>query len=501
MTSERTRPETPSSGVLDPVKTDGTGDRAAAGPAVTVGRALDVAMSGGGIRAALFSGGALLAINQWCALPGARVDKLRAVSGSSLLLGRLIAASHLDITTKEVRTAGDLLRKELELIAKYGFTPSFARSSFLASTFWVGALLALDTTARRHLGDPGFPPWVAVPLGVIIGIAGYQLLRRQNPFSLERTSRTQIVPKDQEIRFDYNATRRCSALPTNDVGFVCTELPSGDPIVLTAHATHHSYGSPLQLYQAVGASAAFPFYSRTYSVGGKDLADGGIVDNLGVSDFQSGTSTNTVLVIDADVPDRTNHAAHTDSWAVAKEYLFLPAGFTVALLLGYGLLDTHADLIGLFFFLYLVFSFRAAIGLSLLVTRSQFRQMSVDVGAIPAAISSQNQLRLEAVRATGRSILKVSLRDRTAGQKHLDAKNMGTRLSPLSKVTSFEIIRTSYEATLRLLGLQADPSTVAWLEDADNQSNGPRRQKLSKARTTLRRVLAFTRQLLFGFTT
>jgi len=253
---------------------------------------LGVALSGGGVRAALFSVGALEAVCEYAEQHDKRLV-VSTVSGSALLA--------LELAWCDAPTDQDALRLVQERIARYAYWPR-RRWWLVASGVVVLSVLAYALLQYRHQSAAG-RTLSAEPLVAMAAIMMLALFRTQGiwyrPLRLtwrrRRPNLYTATPRD----FPMINERKLSL---NAFVFNATSLAEGtyasfDHAALSATAAVHEYAE---------ASAAFPgvFLPRGLPGASGLYADGGIYDNTGLTYFENHSpSPQHVIAIEAGIAE------------------------------------------------------------------------------------------------------------------------------------------------------------------------------------------------------
>lgn len=276
---------------------------------------IGLALSGGGVRAALFSLGVLLYLVQ--SRHNRRIAMVTSVSGGSITNAAVAAAGDLSEMTPE--SFAPVCCRLARRLTKHGsfFMPS--RKAW----FLYGVVLLLSLTALNAWGEwnYGNRPSIATLAGrslpsaaVTSALLVLQVLI-QTLFFRRRTQRDVYKRIISAMTADHrSAVRRAfqldaiSTLPPSNVQHVicATELTSGQPIFLSrnwVYSRTYGWGLPkVSPDRAVYASAAFPaafpplrLSTRRLEMGGGQynrnrpktllLADGGVYNNLGTDWF------------------------------------------------------------------------------------------------------------------------------------------------------------------------------------------------------------------------
>lgn len=279
------------------------------------GATIGVALSGGGIRAALFSLGALIGVVQMG--QAHRVRHLTSVSGASLT--NAAVAQKLDLsacaTVDDLQGVARPLANLLTWSGMFFISPA-AAAAFLKAllrgltafgAFGIGLPLVIALANRSELTDWGsglpHPPWptaaaillVAALIGVVLGRGRLQ----------EAVYGAALAKLPHNRRSDTLA-----ALPPSTVHhvFVATDLVSGSPIYFGrdfVFSPQYGWGRPAKLRTAVAvyASAAFPVVFPPRRIRRRHFAfqdgrsappypavlkltDGGVHNNLGTDWFE-----------------------------------------------------------------------------------------------------------------------------------------------------------------------------------------------------------------------
>ncbi len=275
-------------------------------------RTIDLALSGGGTRAALLSGGALIAVCEAEEAGAVNVGSITAVSGSALLLARVILrGSRFDAQEKPPPKRSSLIRTEVSDIWRHGFRP---RGVLLASgVLAIGLTLVLFSYLVPRLlmnNDPltEYPWCFVIPLAAMAAIGIPIAVHRSIPFNLGQTKgriESFLGYRRQHKFISSSAGDEVrAALPTEDVKFGVVNAYNGKASSICPWDAHTSEGYPngIPLGVLVKASAAVPFYTSSVVIDDQRFFDGGVVDNLGLSDHIDSQRRNQLLVVDASVP-------------------------------------------------------------------------------------------------------------------------------------------------------------------------------------------------------
>ena len=273
------------------------------------GRLVGVAISGGGVRAALFSLGACLYLDH----AGIRRDirLVTSVSGGSITNAVLAATG--DFATTDRATLERTASRFARALVKEGsfFFPGWRR--FLLASV---ALFIYPTVMPRVGGGPYWPAFwfytkTYVVLMMLLFLAKIVLLRRRTQAEvfarvLARATGDRVAFRD---RWKLQVELRLRDLPKSSVTHVlcATELHSGRPMYLArgwVFSPAYGWGEPdVRVRDAIYASAAFPaafpplrVRTSTLALAGGDiasdrprtllLADGGVFNNLGTDFFK-----------------------------------------------------------------------------------------------------------------------------------------------------------------------------------------------------------------------
>jgi predicted acylesterase/phospholipase RssA len=253
---------------------------------------IGVALSGGGVRAALFSAGALAEI---CRYAAARESRLlvSTVSGSSLLA--------LEIAWSDAKSDLEALKQVEERITAYAYWGR-RRWWVLLGIVVVGGFVGYSLWEHRHYSFPatvlGSIPFVA---GAVLLVAGF--FRTQGVWY-----RTSWLPIRWRVQGTSIYTAQASEfsrqpgrlLSLDDFVFNVTSMTRGVRESFGYNAK--SMAGPVRLFAE--ASAAFPGVFLPRPLPGEEglFADGGIHDNTGVSYFSDLQSPpQVVIAVDAGV--------------------------------------------------------------------------------------------------------------------------------------------------------------------------------------------------------
>jgi predicted acylesterase/phospholipase RssA len=284
---------------------------------------LGIALSGGGIRAALFSLGAML----YMCHSGLRrrVRVITSVSGGSITNAALVSAG--DLATMESLELQRAIVRAGRALAKEGafFLPSRKR---LVASALLGVAFPLIYTAITLvlLGSALFTTTNLVILGLFVPATVawfvFVLLLSRAPSQIRAydkiIARSTSESSNFKDRFQRQEKQTLSSLSDSSVChiFCATELNSGQPFYLTPrwlYTPAFGWGNAdLKVSEAVYASAAFPgaFPPLKVSVDQLDmsggsvahvrpkhflLADGGVFNNFGTEWFEDASEASTRL--------------------------------------------------------------------------------------------------------------------------------------------------------------------------------------------------------------
>lgn len=296
---------------------------------------INLCLSGGGIRAALFHLGVLYYLHIVNRLE--RVKRITSVSGGSILATHFAlrrtqyVAKFREIEDRSQRAAAEFVEFAQTDLRGYVFRRWIATLIFLS-----GALLVVLSGAWRWWSDVIVPYWRYWAVGVVAIVVAAALLRRRLARLIRRRTRIRLLEQGYDRFFSrhHETTNvRLGTLPDPnvlDLAIMGTSFTAGVPISfarrgITVHGLtpliRKNDGYPTA--RAVAASSAFPaafppvFLSKVEDLllGAGDPAasdhyvgDGGIYDNLGISNMVSrlpaaATATPSVLIVsDAGLP-------------------------------------------------------------------------------------------------------------------------------------------------------------------------------------------------------
>ncbi|HEY0889451.1 MAG TPA: patatin-like phospholipase family protein [Nocardioides sp.] len=253
---------------------------------------LGVALSGGGVRAALFSVGALDAVCEYAERQGKRLI-VSTVSGSALLA--------LELAWCDAPTDRDALRLVQERVARYAYWPR-RRWWLIASGVVVISALVYALLQYRHQSAAG-RTLSAQPLVAMAAIMMLALFRTQGiwyrPFGLTRRRRRPNLYTAMPRDFPMFVERKLSL---NAFVFNATSLAEGT----YASFDHTSFSATAAVREYAEASAAFPgvFLPRGLPGASGLYADGGIYDNTGLTYFENQSpSPQHVIAIEAGIAE------------------------------------------------------------------------------------------------------------------------------------------------------------------------------------------------------
>jgi len=285
---------------------------------------IGIAISGGGLRAAFFSLGALLYLVHSGLHRNVRL--ISSVSGGSIV--NMVVAMAGDFSESEPAAFGRLVGRVSKRMAKRGvfFWPGLTRTSLIVFLFvlWPGLWPALTIAGLSIMGAIDGWNWEIFWFnelwysGVMtILYLAYILFGRQH---IQQSSYRKFLAQAFPRGDSQQRTRRrqkLSLLPPSNVAHVlcATELTSGQPFYMSRHmvlSPVYGRGGPdISLSRAVYASAAFPIgfpplrlRSRKLNLtGGQDdeppkqlfLSDGGVFNNLGTETFSADSSAHIFL--------------------------------------------------------------------------------------------------------------------------------------------------------------------------------------------------------------
>ncbi|WP_314503876.1 patatin-like phospholipase family protein [uncultured Microbacterium sp.] len=285
---------------------------------------IGLAISGGGLRATLFSLGVVLYLSNSGA--NKRIRLISSVSGGSItnailaLLGDFSKASPERVKTVIGRAARRIANEGTFFLPGRAFWIGLSVSYFVA----IAILLALpmfdemSTRERWSLVQSSWwlPP-VIVAAFVLYMLGVFMLGRKGSQITAYSSFLVEVFKDDKAPRKQRNARAkeirqmRLSSLPDHDIQhvFCATELVSGRPFYMSARRlTSPAFGSceaNIPLNQAIYASAAFPGVFPPLRLGTRKLglrggeepirpgtlvlADGGVYNNLGTDWFEDST--------------------------------------------------------------------------------------------------------------------------------------------------------------------------------------------------------------------
>lgn len=411
-----------------------------------------LALSGGGIRAALFSAGALIAVAEaehdmskrsaLARYQGAgelNVASTTAVSGSSLLLGRLILqgakADHAGSRLHHLRT-------ETELLWRHGFRRRWP-GAFLLSALISAAIVAwaLDVFSPFQIRPEVL--WV-VPAALVAlltwrRLVGFTLDIRRGWIAWP-LARLRALWRQHRWHGNRHRQDDVSLLSDGPIRMVTTNLSSQEAALWDPWAPPSKRFGRASMHDLTKASAALPIYRSSVRLDGDPHFDGGVLDNLGVS-YGLHQPDGWVLSIDAGLPG--------DVVVPRSTKLF--------------------DKVRL-----------ATLGLG--------REWT----ALAATQSQQRDYLYTYLTANGRPYVKVRLTDgrhfsQPSGRERHD---LATKLSPLARHSGREVIREGYRGTCRALGRIETDETIAWINSLQKASlqDVPRRLGLPRLGRLLKRI-------------
>ena len=491
-----------------------------------------LALSGGGIRAALFSAGALIAVTEAeldlaPSSPLARhqgagdieVASTAAVSGSALMVGRMLMqkpnrGESFDQGVTRVRR----LRREVELLWRHGFRrrwPGALIITFacLLATAWAyDWLIRWDAANRQWMFDdrsPGLdwfgdvsdtPWWPEVAVVALAAVPVMLTWRRFAPFVLDirhgsftwrpfarlRALRRQIGWHGE--RHDRAAHR---LTPSGDVRFVSTDLADQRTCLSNPWDPPRTRFSSASLHDLTRASAAFPLYSSAVHLDGGPHVDGGVLDNLGVSHAMR-QSSGWVLSVDSSVPgdvsDR-HHPLRTFSGELVRMVLYVVSVLVLVALAGLAIRQFVAPewqplAASLLTLAVMIAGLRVLLGFWASELRLAFTDLRSEWTALAAIQAQQRDYLHTSLVVHDRPYRSVRLTDgrhfsQPSGRAQHD---LTTKLSPLAADSGREVIREGYRGTCRALGRVETDETIAWINSL--QPSWLRREWRSALRRT-----------------
>lgn len=418
---------------------------------------IGVAASGGGVRAALFTAGALFAVSEYANANDRRVV-VSTVSGSSLLA--------LEVAHSPHETDAEALRQVVSRVVRYGYWPGkrlWVLFSVLATT---GSVVGASwfnrdsSAAETTLWAAYWVTLVAVLIAALFRSQGIWYRRAKGLSRQPRLGRSSSIYRAMPDRFPAPERRR---LLLDSMVFNATSLTEG--------SCHFFQGSGLPANVPVRAfaeaSAAFPgvfMASKLPNHGDHLFADGGVVDNTGTLFFtRSQCPPHTVIALDAGLgvvpPPR-----HPYRWLNSLLNRVPRALFALtALLLASAVAATltHAA--------WLVTASGLFIGGSLTVVALALPVAFVD-GAVsdlrwlgrgwPITLRAASEERLVNAAAVQRDrggvLTVVRLRN---------AARAKTQLWPLDRAVAFQVLREGYREASAALGHTERPETNRFLGD------------------------------------
>lgn len=457
-----------------------------------------VALSGGGTRAALLSGGALLALHE----EEGRIDvaSIDAVSGSSLLLTRLLLAGE---STKEPGTGRQALLAELTSIRRSGFG-SPLRPTRLLATFVVALVGAYVIDAITGPVEPlssgvniRWPRAVnrALFLVPLLWGLGLWAMTRADPVRFGRRrdrdgARSFFSHHDPApLRTD---VERAGVLPSPDVWFGAAEVESSRMEWFSPYQDHPTLwaGGRAGPMQMALMSAAFPGLTPAVEVDGRRYIDGGALDLLALSRLttQPGRPSTAdvgpaaepatkVLSIDASVdplqptaPDPLRFRLR-DALSVGAQLLVVLIALRAAL--AFGVDPVSVSLLGVL--AVTLIGFRMILqGVSALVLGMKY-ELGLEARVVPMLQSTQRDLRIDRAKAAGLALTTIELR---ASAEFAPCAVLGHRIDLATKLGAMkgevgaDLVRFGYVEVKQVLGAEPWPSTLEWLEDLRRQA-GP----------------------------
>ncbi|GAA4091222.1 hypothetical protein GCM10023066_28500 [Nocardioides kongjuensis] len=249
---------------------------------------IGVALSGGGVRAALFCAGALRAIVRHAEFK----DKQLAVSGVS---GSALLA--FETAWSSASTDEEALEEAIERIVKYGY--------WLGRRWWaiaVVVLLSVSIAFPILQGSGSSTAGLLIAIGiaaVIAGLLAIGLFRTQGIFYRARPVAWHPLPiySARPSQFGRAPARR---LTLDHVVLNATSLNDGSYVSFD----RRTFPTDIPVSRLAEASAAFPgvFLPRRLPGRVETLADGGVHDNTGLTYFRRAERRpELVLAIDAGV--------------------------------------------------------------------------------------------------------------------------------------------------------------------------------------------------------
>lgn len=241
---------------------------------------VDLALSGGGTRAALLSLGALLAVSHAVDAGVVKVGKVRAISGSALVV--LEVALRLDGKIGEGKEIGltDSILQSAERTCRHGYKYPILRTSLQGAAFGgimavlLGVLAGVTFTWR-------FPVTMAV-----LAAGSLTLASRSAPPSLHRGDVPWMVgraKKHPEIKLHESCWQGIEHESMRGWAVGVGVLRLRD--VRYEKLNEPDFTRGLSHGNLIAAVAAFPGAFRPVPSKSDRLVDGGVYDNLAVTDF------------------------------------------------------------------------------------------------------------------------------------------------------------------------------------------------------------------------
>lgn len=415
---------------------------------------IGVAASGGGVRAALFSAGALFAVTECASAQGKRVE-VSAVSGSALLA--------LEVAWSEAQTDDQALKEAVTRIVGHGY--------WVRTRWWIAFGLGMiglgvgwGLWASSDPSSVTKTPWVAFGLigALILFVILFRtqgILYRKSPIrrkgKVKRTIYTATVNDFPDLAsrrlllkaFVFNAT---SLTDGKVASFSGSEIPCNEPVSKFAEA-----------------SAAFPgvFLARRLPGIGESLfADGGIADNTGTTYFRRCEllAPQTIIAVDASVAPPAPGSIPYARLHRAMEWLPKRLVACLVAVLGIGVIGglvatawiTTVAVATYFFAMVGVLLF--CMGLFWVGVISEFRWFGRGWPITLRSASLQHLINAEACQKEfGGEFKTISL----------DGVMAKTQLKPLELERAIEILQKGYCLAVEALGGEKDGNTEAFLAD------------------------------------
>ena len=474
---------------------------------------IDLRLSGGGTRAALFSGGALLALADGRCNQGLRIRAIRSISGSSLLIASLLLAASEEKVEFDCGSSVRVLRNELERIWRLGFVnTSYRRRLVISGVISLALTVLTFWTSGRWLSADSPPPpssltgGVAVVFFLFFAVTILFVWQSSRPFVIRPRPRSRwsfvgLGPRWPPI-----------ALPKTMFGLVPTEAiwmgatgveQSGlDPTwfrVVDDHEMKPQYDGPAlfrgqpepEVSHLARASAAYPLFARAVTIDGSTFADGGLVDNLALT----GPVVGPVVAVDAAIerlasPSRPVRSMVSEVVAnlvqvvviavLAIGAIVLVAQFAIRVLaapvdLVLNLAELAVVIVGTVMVLGPLY--RSVID-SLTTLRTEF-------GLTNKLLKIQAAFRLAELARRDVDVTHVDFEAGSIPEAvcPVHASLVATTLRSLDPEVGAAVIDLGYRRMCTELQLASDPETVAWLEQLQAEGHRLRRRWTSRIRS------------------